>query len=53
MKGIAWSNYKMLEILLKIFIIIIFLSMNEIPYMVKMIGLTLALCLIIFDYYAS
>jgi len=43
----------MVEILLKIFILIMFLSMEEIPQMVKMIGLTLIVCLIIFDYYSD
>ena len=43
----------MVEILLKIFILIMFLSMEEIPQMVKMIGLTLIICLIIFDYYSD
>jgi len=41
----------MVEIILKIFIVIIFLSMSEIPYLIKMIGLTLLICLLIFDYY--
>ena len=43
----------MVEILLKIFILIMFLSMEEIPQIVKMVGLTLIICLIIFDYYSD
>ena len=41
----------MLEIVLKIFIIILFLSMNEIPYSLKLIGIAIFGMAIIIDWY--
>ena len=43
----------MAEIILKIFIIIIFLSMEEIPYFIKIIGIGIAGVAIILDWYTD
>tara|TARA_B100000029_G_C17297713_1_gene859468 strand:+ start:77 stop:217 length:141 start_codon:yes stop_codon:yes gene_type:complete len=41
----------MAEIVLKIFIIIMFLAMPEIPYFIKIIGIAIAGAAVILDWY--
>ena len=43
----------MVEIVLKLFIIIIFLAMNEIPYIVKVLGIGVLGTVLIIDWYTT